>query len=226
MNYKCTLFNRDSKSTNYRKGRCFIIFGYVRVSSKEQNPERQLIALKDYSVELKDDNIYIDKESGKDFNRDNYQELRKILRKGDTLIIKELDRLGRNKESIKEELNHFKSIDVRVKILNIPTTLMDLPEENTWVIDMVNNILIEVLGAIAEEERNKIRERQAEGIAIAKKEGKYTGRIPKELPKNFPSFYKRWKDGNITAVELTKLLGYKSRNTLYKKIRQYEKDIK
>lgn len=99
---------------------------------------------------------------------------------------------------------------------------MELAEENTWVIDMVNNILIEVLGAIAEEERNKIRERQAEGIAIAKKQGKYTGRQIKELPKNFPSLYRRWKDGNITAVEFTKLLGYKSRNTLYQKIKEYE----
>lgn len=147
------------------------------------------------------------------------------MRKGDILIIKELDRLGRNKEVIKEELNYFKAMGVRVKILNIPTTLMDLSEENTWVIDMVNNILIEVLGAIAEEERNKIRERQAEGIAIAKEQGKYMGRKPKKLPKNFPNLYKRWKDGSITAVEFTRLLGYESRSTLYKKIRQYENDI-
>lgn len=200
-----------------------MIFGYIRVSSKDQNIDRQLMALKDYSKDLKDENIYIDKDSGKDFNRQQYQELRKILRKGDILLIKELDRLGRNKKIIKKELNFYKAQGVRVKILNIPTTLMDLPEDNTWVIDMVNNILIEVLGAMAEEERNRIRERQAEGIAIAKQQGKYQGRKPKELPKEFPRLYKKWKDGNITAVEFTKLLGYKSRNTLYQKIRQYEK---
>lgn len=222
---KCTPLNTHPKSTYFRKGSCLIIFGYVRVSSKEQNLDRQIIALKDFSSELVNESIFIDKESGKDFNRDQYQELKKILRKGDTLLIKELDRLGRNKEAIKEELNYFKTLGVRVKILNIPTTLMELPEENTWVIDMVNNILIEVLGAIAEEERNKIRERQAEGIAIAKELGKYKGRVSKELPKNFPSLYRRWKDGNITAVEFTKLLGYKSRNTLYRKIKQYENDI-
>ena len=85
-----------------------MIFGYIRVSSKEQNPERQLIALKDYCNELKDENIYIDKQSGKDFYRDSYQELKKVLRKDDTLIIKELDRLGRNKQMIKDELIFFK----------------------------------------------------------------------------------------------------------------------
>ena len=203
-----------------------MIFGYIRVSSKDQNPERQIEALKEYEKELKDEDIYLDMQSGKDFNREKYQELKKILREGDTLIVKELDRLGRNKKMIKEELNSLKERGVRVKILNIPTTLIELPEENSWVIKMVNNILIEVLGAIAEEERIKIRERQKEGIAIAKREGKYKGRKPSDLPKNFPSLYNRWKEGSITAVEFTKLLGYKSRNTTYRKIRQYEEEIK
>lgn len=201
-----------------------MIFGYIRVSDEEQNPQRQIEALKDYEKELKYENIYIDKQSGKDFNRDNYLELKKILREGDTLIVKELDRFGRNKQMIKNELSWLNDKGVRAKILDIPTTLMDLPEENIWVIKMVNNILIEVLGSIAEEERNKIKKRQAEGIAIAKREGKYKGRKPQELPKNFSSLYNRWKEGSITAVEFTKLLGYKSRNTTYKKIRQYEKE--
>jgi DNA invertase Pin-like site-specific DNA recombinase len=201
-----------------------MIFGYIRVSSKDQNPQRQIEALKEYEKELKDENIFIDKQPGKDFNRDNYLELKKILREGDTLIVKELDRFGRNKEMIKDELSWMNDKGVRTKILDIPTTLMDLPEENTWVIKMVNNILIEVLGSIAEEERVKIRQRQKEGIAIAKKEGKYKGRKPSELPKSFPSLYNRWKEGSITAVEFTKLLGYKSRNTTYRKIRQYEEE--
>lgn len=201
-----------------------MIFGYIRVSSKDQNPERQIEALKEYEKELKDENIFMDKQSGKDFNREKYQELKLILREGDTLIVKELDRLGRNKEMIKEELSWINEKGIRIKILDIPTTLMDLPEENAWVIKMVNNILIEVLGSIAEEERTKIRQRQKEGIAIAKKEGKYKGRKLDELPKNFPSLYNRWKEGNITAVEFTKLLGYKSRNTTYRKIKQYEEE--
>lgn len=203
-----------------------MIFGYIRVSSKDQNPERQFEAIKEFEKEIKDENIYLDKQTGKDFNREKYQELKLILREGDTLIVKELDRLGRNKEMIKDELSFLKNEGIRVKILNIPTTLMDLPEENAWVIEMVNNILIEVLGAIAEDERNKIIERQSEGIIIAKREGIYKGRKADELPKNFPNLYNRWKEGIITAVELTKLLGYKSRNTTYKKIRQYEEEIK
>lgn len=201
-----------------------MIFGYIRVSSKDQNPERQFEAIKEFEKEIKDENIYLDKQTGKDFNREKYQELKSVLREGDTLIVKELDRLGRNKKMIKDELSFLKNEGIRVKILNIPTTLMDLPEENAWVIEMVNNILIEVLGAIAEDERKKIIERQAEGITIAKREGKYIGRQADELPKNFPSLYNRWKEGNITAVEFTKLLGYKSRNTTYKKIKHYEEE--
>ncbi len=199
-----------------------MIFGYVRVSSKEQNPDRQIRALKDFEKNLSDKYIYLDRESGKDFNREKYTELKKLLRKDDILIIKELDRLGRNKSAIKEELNYYKENGIRIKILNIPTTLIDIPQDQDWVMDMINNILIEVLGAIAEEERNKIRGRQAEGIAIAKEKGKYQGRKPKELPKDFPKLYKKWKNGSISAVEFTKLLGFKSRNSLYQKIRQYE----
>lgn len=199
-----------------------MIFGYVRVSSKDQNEGRQIKALMDYCKELKSEGIYVDKQSGKDFNRISYQELKKRLREGDTLIIKELDRLGRNKEMIKQELEYFKNNKIRIKILNIPTTLMDLPKENEWVFEMINNILVEVLAAIAEEERNKIKVRQAEGIAIAKAEGKYKGRPQAELPKDFERLYKQWKDNGISATQFAKLLGLKSRTTLYKYIRRYE----
>jgi DNA invertase Pin-like site-specific DNA recombinase len=199
-----------------------MIFGYVRVSTKEQNESRQIKALTDYCKELKQENIYIDKVSGKNFERESYQELKSRLREGDTLIIKELDRLGRNKDMIKEELEYFKNNKIRIKILNIPTTLMDLPKDNQWVFDMINNILVEVLSAIAEEERNKIRTRQAEGITIAKELGKYKGRPQAELPKDFEKLYKQWKDEKINATQFTKLLGLKSRTTLYKYIERYE----
>ena len=199
-----------------------MIFGYARVSSKEQNEARQIEALTGFCKELELKNIFVDKASGKDFDRTEYQKLKTVLRKGDTLIIKELDRLGRNKQMIKEELKDLKETGVRVKILNIPTTLMEMEEDTEWVIDMVNNILIEVLGAIAEEERNKIRSRQAEGIALAKAEGKYRGRPQAELPKDFPKLYKQWKNGDITATQFTKLLGLSSRTTLYKYIKRYE----
>lgn len=201
------------------------IFGYVRISSKEQNEERQLKALKEYCKELESENIYVDKASGKDFIRENYIELKKRLRTGDVLIVKELDRLGRNKAMIKEELEYFKVNKIRVKILNIPTTLMDMPEGNDWVFDMINNILIEVLGTIAEEERNKIRTRQAEGILIAKANGVYKGRksiTKEELPKEFSKLYTQWKENKINATQFGTLLGLKSRTTLYKYIKVFE----
>lgn len=199
-----------------------MIFGYVRVSSKEQNEARQIKAIKEYNKEIEDKNIFIDKQSGKDYNREKYQELKKILRTGDTVIIKELDRFGRNKEEIKNELNYFKENKIRIKILNIPTTLVEFPEGQEWVFEMINNILIEVLGAIAEEERNKIRTRQREGIEIAKEEGKYKGRPQSEIPEGFSKLYKQWKEEKINATQFTKLMGLKSRTTLYKYIKRFE----
>ena len=146
-----------------------MIYGYMRVSTKSQNLNRQEDALLEFGVEK--DNIFADKESGKNFDREKYQEMKSILKRNDVLVIKELDRLGRNKEMVKEELEYFKSNGIRVKILNIPTTLIDFPEGQEWVMDMVNNILLEVMSSIAEEERRKIKTRQAEGIAAAKAGG-------------------------------------------------------
>lgn len=159
------------------------IYGYSRVSSREQNEDRQLEALTTFGVPR--GNIIIDKCSGKDTEREGYQYLkRQILRKGDTLVIKELDRLSRNKSDIKRELEHFKDMGIRVKILDIPTTLTDFSPEQMWVMDMINSILIEVLGSIAENERNKIRSRQREGIEAAKKKNVRFGRPATPLPDN------------------------------------------
>lgn len=202
-----------------------ITFGYIRVSSKDQNEGRQIRALKDYCKELKDEQIFTDKQSGKDFEREKYQELKKMLRAGDTLIIQELDRLGRNKEMIKQELKELKERGIRVKILNVPTTLMEIPEGQEWLLDMINNILVEVLGAIAEEERNKIRQRQAEGIVIAKEQGKYNGRDKgtfKADMKDFVKVYKQVQADKITVVQAIQLLGYKSRTSYYNMAKQYE----
>ena len=146
-----------------------MVYGYMRVSTKSQNLNRQEDALLEFGVEK--DNIFADKESGKNFDREKYQEMKSILKRNDVLVIKELDRLGRNKEMIKEELRYFKDNGIRLKILNIPTTLIDIQEGQEWIIDMVNNILLEVMSSIAEEERKKIKERQAEGIAAAKAGG-------------------------------------------------------
>ena len=146
-----------------------MVYGYMRVSTKAQNLNRQEDALLEFGVDK--DNIFADKESGKNFDREKYQEMKSILKRNDVLVIKELDRLGRNKVMIKEELRYFKDNGIRLKILNIPTTLIDIQEGQEWIIDMVNNILLEVMSSIAEEERKKIKERQAEGIAAAKAGG-------------------------------------------------------
>ena len=197
-----------------------MLYGYMRVSTKEQNLDRQMKSLVDFGVPV--ENIKSDKESGKDFNRDNYQVLRnEILREGDILVVKELDRLGRNKDMLKKELDYFKSKGVRVKILNIPTTLMDIDKGQEWIIDMINNIIIEVLGAVAEEERNKIKSRQAEGIAAAKEKGVKFGRPSIEYPKEFIPTYRKWKDGELKAVDAMRLLGLK-KTTFYKLVKQYE----
>ena len=146
-----------------------MIYGYMRVSTKAQNLNRQKDALLEFGVEK--DNIFADKESGKNFDREKYQEMKSMLKRNDVLVIKELDRLGRNKKMVKEELEYFKNNGIRVKILNIPTTLIDFPEGQEWIMDMINNILLEVMSSIDEEERRKIKTRQAEGIAAAKAGG-------------------------------------------------------
>ena len=176
------------------------IYGYARVSTREQNEDRQLEALTKFGVP--EQNIIIDKASGKDTEREGYQYLkRQILRKGDTLVIKELDRLSRNKADIKRELEQFKEMGIRVKILDIPTTLTDFPPEQAWVLEMINAILIEVLGAIAENERNKIRARQREGIAAAKKKNVRFGRPPKSLPEDWREILAEVRCGNKKPVE-------------------------
>ena len=202
------------------------IYGYARVSTTGQNEDRQLEALTKFGVP--EQNIIIDKASGKDTEREGYQYLkRQILRKGDTLVIKELDRLSRNKADIKRELEHFKDMGVRVKILDIPTTLTDFQPEQAWVLEMINAILIEVLGAIAENERNKIRARQREGIAAAKKKNVRFGRPPKSLPNNWQQIMADVRNGNKKPVEAIRELGI-SRSyfyMLYNKIPSISREV-
>ena len=120
------------------------IYGYIRVSTRDQNEDRQLIALRELKIPEK--NIFMDKQSGKDFNRPGYQYLREaLLRPGDTLIVKSLDRLGRNKQQVKQELEYYKAMGVRVKIIDLPSTMADFPKGQEWICEMVNNIMIEVL---------------------------------------------------------------------------------
>lgn len=191
-------------------------FYYARVSSKDQNLDRQLAAFKALGADERD--IITDKESGKDFNRAGYQALKNgMLRQGDTLVIKSLDRLSRNKRDIKSELEWFKDNNIRLKVIDLPTTMMDLPDGQEWVFEMVNNILIEVLGTIAEQERATIKSRQTEGITAAKAKGVKFGRPTLQVPDNWNEVYTQWKNGEITAkvaMERTKT----KRTSFYKLI--------
>ena len=187
---------------------------YARVSTKEQNLDRQLSAF--YALGATDREIITDKESGKDLDRAGYQALNNaILRRGDTLVIKSLDRLSRNKADIHNELRYFKENGIRLKVIDLPTTMMDLPEGQEWVFEMVNNILIEVLGTIAEQERATIKQRQAEGIAAAKEQGKKLGRPALTFPANWDKVYASWKAGEITAKKAMELTDTK-RTSFYK----------
>ena len=187
---------------------------YARVSSKDQNLDRQLAAFKALGASERD--IITDKESGKDLDRVGYQALKNaILRRSDTLVIKSLDRLSRNKADIHNELQYFKDNGTRVKVIDLPTTMMDLPEGQQWVFEMVSNILIEVLGTIAEQERATIKQRQAEGIAAAKAQGRKLGRPALTFPDNWEAVYNAWKAGEITAKRAMELTDTK-RTSFYK----------
>lgn len=195
-------------------------YGYARVSSREQNLDRQILALREYVQDERD--LITDKESGKDFDRPGYRSLRDtLLRTGDTLVIKSLDRLGRNKEQVKAELEYFKAQGIRLQVLDLPTTMLALPEGQEWIRDMVNNILIEVLSSIAEQERLTIRQRQAEGIAAAKARGRHLGRPKAAYPENWEAVYTAWKSGGITAAHAMRELGVR-KSTFYKLAREYE----
>lgn len=189
-------------------------FYYARVSSKEQNLDRQLNAFK--NIGAGDRDIITDKESGKNLDRQGYQALKNaMLREGDTLVITSLDRLSRNKKDIANELKYFKDNNIRLKVLDLPTTMTDVPQGQEWVIEMVNNILIEVLGTIAEQERATIHKRQAEGIESAKKAGKHLGRPITIKPENWEEVIKLWEKGSISAKEAMNRTGVK-KSTFYK----------
>lgn len=198
------------------------IMGYARVSSKEQNLDRQIISLNQYVAM---DNIITDKQSGKDLDRPGYQALKGALglRSGDTLYITSIDRLARNKEDIKNELQWFKEHNIRLMILDLPTSLIQVPNGQEWIIEMINNILIEVLSSIAEQERKTIRSRQREGINAAKSAGKHLGRPKLRYPSNWNSVIAEWQQGNITAKEAMSQTGLK-RSSFYKLVNEFRTD--
>ena len=194
-------------------------YGYVRVSTKDQNENRQLEAMK--QLEILKKNIYVEKISGKDFDRPIYQKLVKKLRPDDLLYIKSIDRLGRNYEEILEQwriLTKEKKVDIVV--LDMP--LLDTRRGKDLIGTFLSDIVLQVLSFVAENERSNIKQRQAEGIAIAKARGVRFGRPPKPLPSNFYKIYQKWKEGKITGVEPADPCGMTDSTFLYK-ARAYEK---
>ena len=201
-----------------------MIYGYVRVSSKDQNLARQLETMKNYKNV---DKVFCDKQSGKNFDREAYQQMKEILVPGDEVMVKSLDRLGRNKEQTKEEIKWYKENGIVLRILNLPTSLIDYQGQE-WIMEMVNNILIEVLASYAEQERIEIGLRQKEGIAampivngkrISTKTGNEYGRPVIKLHGDFEKFLKKQKDGELTVAECCEQLGI-SRATWYNKVRE------
>ena len=195
-------------------------YGYIRVSTREQNEDRQLIALREMSVP--EQNIYMDKQSGKDFNRPQYKKLVKKLKPDDLLCIKSIDRLGRNYTEILEQwriLTKEKKIDIAV--LDMP--LLDTRRGKDLMGTFLSDIVLQVLSFAAENERTSIRTRQAEGIAAAKARGVRFGRPPKPLPESYHSAYQRWMAGAITGSAAARECGmplstFRYRSKLYRKV--------
>ncbi|MEK4509480.1 recombinase family protein [Paenibacillus sp. FSL K6-2524] len=193
-------------------------FGYIRVSSKDQNEARQLEAMKDLGILDRD--MYIDKQSGKDTNRFGYQSMKNGLRKGDILFIKELDRLGRNAQDIKREWQEItEGIGAHIVILDMP--ILDTRQYQNGLEKLISSIVLELLSYMAEREREKINGRQKEGIATALNNGVVFGRPKKTINEEFIQVYTEWKNGNITAVEAMKRVDMKP-NTFYRRVKEYE----
>lgn len=193
---------------------------YYRVSTKDQSTDRQKEAVKAYVKKhgLKVAATFEDKQSGKDFNREQYQALKQVIKSGDTLIVKELDRLGRNYLDIQEELREFKVRGVKVLILDLPM-LEGIKDETLF--QMMQDIIINIMGYVAQKEREKISTRVREGQKVAKDNGVKFGRPGREMPKDFQKYYDKWENEEITAVEFAKLMKM-SRRTLYRYINDYE----
>lgn len=185
--------------------------GYARVSTVDQNEARQMEALREEGV----DRIYMDKKSGKDFNRPEYQKMIASLQKGDILVIHSIDRLGRNYEEIIAEWRKItKEIEADIIVQDMP--LLNTTQNKDLTGTLIADIVLQLLSYVAQRERENIRQRQKEGIAIAKAQGKYKGRAKKEIDKElFKETKRSWQRGEITKVQFAEIMGV-SRSTLYK----------
>lgn len=193
-------------------------FGYIRVSSKDQNEGRQLEAMRKMGINERD--IYLDKQSGKNFERVNYQLLKRVIRKGDILYIHSLDRFGRNKEEILQEWNDLtKNIEADIVVLDMP--LLDTTQYKDSMGTFIADLVLQILSWMAEEERERIRKRQREGIDLALQNGIRFGRTPVLVSEEFKEVYRRWKAKELTAVEAMQESGVK-KTSFYKLVKAYE----
>lgn len=194
-------------------------FGYCRVSSAEHNEDRQVQAMLDLGIKERD--IFIDKQSGKNFNRPIYQALKAQLRRGDILVIKSIDRLERNYKQICDEWREITGeLGANIKVIDLP--LLDTTRTDGLIGQVISDIVLQLLGFVAEQERAFIRQRQAEGIACAKAKGKKLGRPAVQFPDNWDEVYMIWKDGEITAREAMKRLCMKP-TSFYKLVNIFQK---
>ncbi len=193
-------------------------FGYCRVSSTDQKEDRQLEAMLELGINERD--IFVDKCSGKNFDRPQYQALKVQLREGDILVIKSIDRLGRNYKQICEEWREItREIKANIKVLDMP--VLDTTRTEGLIGEVISDIVLQLLSYVAEQERAFIKQRQAEGIKLAKEKGKRLGKPPIEYPENWDNVYKVWKAGVITAREAMKQLDLKP-TSFYKLAKQYK----
>lgn len=195
-------------------------FGYIRVSSKDQNEGRQLEAMRKMGINERD--IYLDKQSGKNFERANYQLLKRVIRKGDILYIHSLDRFGRNKEEILQEWNDLtKNIEADIVVLDMP--LLDTTQYKDSMGTFIADLVLQILSWMAEEERERIRKRQREGIDLALQNGIQFGRTPVFVSEEFKEVYGKWKTGELTAVQAMQEAGVK-KTSFYKLVKALEEE--
>ncbi len=197
------------------------VFGYCRVSSKEQNEERQILSLKNYGIEDRD--IFIDKQSGKDFDRKQYSILKNVLRENDLLVIKSIDRLGRNYNAIMEEWKDItKNIKADILVLDMP--LLDTRKNKDLLGTFISDLVLQILSYVAEQERSFIKQRQKEGIANAKNKGVKFGRPKIEKPSNYDYVIELWKNKKIMSKEAMEMLNLKP-NIFYNFLKEDSKNL-